>query len=253
MMMENCEIQLSVSPTLTQDVEMVLWPRETPNELQQRLPDRLLFHIANVVNHGGLCGKANRPVSSSLLLDESQPTTGSWRRLFRIQGIDPGGWRVILGALLSHSVRGFPLHRIEIRSLNAVSGVRLSAEEAFDIPYPEAPEPLPFPVERSELGSSTTDRLIRMSFQRPPEDEVVQELIAAVLSWDELMLGGYPAEGESPLDNATDAVEAYLIDPLTVEHPLPIFAGSDLAFDAVVCMAWWFHERGHRIAQFNLW
>ena len=51
----------------------------------------------------------------------------------------------------------------------------------------------------------------------------------------------------------TEVAEAYLIDPFTLEHPLPIFAGSDLAFEAVVCMAWWFHERGDRIAQFNLW
>ena len=253
MMIENCEIQLSVSRTSPQDVEVVLWPRRPLNELQQRFPDMLLANVANVVNHGGFCGRAHRPVASSLQLQESQPASGSLRRRFRIQGIDPGAWRVILGAFLAHSVRGFPLDRLEIRSLDEASGSKLSADEAFATPYPEAPEQLPFPVERSELGSSTKDRLIRITFQREPEEDVVEELIAAVLSWDELALGGYPAEGESPLENATDAVEAYLIDPLTVEHPLPIFAGTDLAFEAVICMAWWFHERGHRVAQFNLW
>ena len=55
------------------------------------------------------------------------------------------------------------------------------------------------------------------------------------------------------MENATDASEAYLVDPLTVEHPLPNFLGSDYAFEAVVCMAWGFHERGHRVARVQLW
>jgi hypothetical protein len=253
MKMEDCEIKLSVWRTSeAQDVEIVLWPRETLDELQRARPDRLLLHIANVANHGGLCGRFP-PRTSLIVIDESAPASSRLRRRLRIRGIDPGAWRVLLGVYLAASVRGFPLQRLELTSLNRLSAVELNAEDAFAIPYPEEPEELPFPVERSIFGSSHKNRLIRICFVEPPDEEAVRELISALLSWDQLLWGGYPLEGQSPMQNATDAAEAYLVDPLTVEHPLPAFLGSDYAFDAVVCMAWWFHERGLRVARVQLW
>ena len=253
MNMEDCEIELSVRRTPeAQDVEILLWPRQALDELQRPRPDKLLLHIANVANHGGLCGRFP-PGSSSIVVDESASASSGLKRRLRIQGIDPGAWRVILGSYLAASVRGFPLQRLELVSLNRLSADELSAQDAFVIPYPEEPEELAFPVERSVLGSSYKNRLIRICFEEPPDDEVVRELISALLSWDQLLWGGYPLEGQSPMQNATDASEVYLVDPLTVEHPLPAFLGSDYAFDAVVCMAWWFHERGSRISRVQLW
>src|SRR5262245_38898118 len=164
MKIEDCDIQLRVLPGPSQqDVEMVLWPREELNELQRPRPDGLLAHIANVVNHGGLCGVANTPASSSLVVQGSEPSSGPMiRRLFRIQGVDPGAWRVILGSYIGASVRGFPLHRIEMSSQTENRVNWFGAAEAFQAPYPEHAEPLPFEVERSVSGSSTKDRLIQI-------------------------------------------------------------------------------------------
>jgi hypothetical protein len=245
MMIENCNVQLTVSrEPEPQDIEMVLLsPVEWDNPQRPR-PDKLLSHIANVVNHGGLCGAANTPVYSSLLLQEPEPASGRvMKRRFRIQGVDPGAWRVILGSCIGAAVRTFPLERLELASVNEDLTKSLNVEEAFHIAYPKHPKQLPFTLERSVTGHPTKDRLINFGFMSPLEDEIVQEVISALLSWDELLWGGYPLEGQPPMENVTDAIEAYLVDPVTVEHPLPNYVGSDYAFDSAICMALWFHSR----------
>jgi hypothetical protein len=254
MRIENVDLRLRVSrQPLPQDMDLVLSFREELDERKRSRPDKLLSHIANVVNHGGLCGSTNAPVSSALVVRDAAPTPGlETKRLLRIQGLDPGAWRVILGSIVSASVRGFPVQRLELTARNENLLEPLQEEEAFGIAYPEAPESLPFRLKRSVFGSSTKDRLIRIGFANPLPEEVTRELISALLSWDELLWGGFPLDGQSPLENVADAIEPYLIDPLTVEHPLPGYVGSDSAFDAVICMALWFHTQRTWVEQVTL-
>ena len=72
---------------------------------------------------------------------------------------------------------------------------------------------------------------------------MIAEVIAMLMSWDELLMGGFPDTGCLPEDNACDATEAYLVDALTIEHPLPNYLGSESAFDVVISMAAWIHAK----------
>ena len=65
----------------------------------------------------------------------------------------------------------------------------------------------------------------------------------AVLAWDELANGGFPADGEHPFSNACDAT-AIEEEGDTVIHTIPNFLGAEDAFAVVVKLAMEAHQRG---------
>lgn len=205
----------------------------------------IMKHIANVANHGGLCGAAVPPEASSMQVETTIQRKGSHGLTFRIKvaGLDPGAWRVICGVLVGISYYSFPMAAISITSLNKSDRPSLTESQVWELSYPLYPQPLPFELVIHEVPDATRNRLIQIQFSRALSQEEFAEVEGALLSWDELLNGGYPDEGEDPIDNASDAIEVYLVDEVTIEHPLPNYLGSEAAFDAVISMAAWFDRK----------
>lgn len=207
----------------------------------------LVSHVGRVVEHGGfsLSGRgSSAPVFNVISLDSAGTQV---RVTVRIAAVDVGFWRVLVQLLQASSDASVPLRHIAITTVDD-SDERLDESVVMKLEYPRHPHALPFEVERDPPADPTKTRLVRVVFEKPPHDLVRAECVAALLSWDNLLLGGYPDEGEAPVSNATDATEAYWIDDVTIEHPLPNFLGSEAAFDVVVAMALWFHQGGARVA-----
>jgi hypothetical protein len=243
------DVRLRVgSGSNNQQVELTLVLKDPPDQLGHDFWDAVLSHFATVVSFGGVCGVKNLPTASSFVLQGKEtPAESTLRYRFEIRGIDPGAWRILLGLYLAASECSFPISRLEILSREKNPRDWLDVDRAFATAYPAHPHSLPFLLERSEEGEASEDRLIQVAFHNPPEESVFREFSSALLSWDEVLLGGYPQDGQSPAENATDATEVYLINSVTIEHPLPNFLGSESAFDAVICMALWFHLRRARV------
>lgn len=207
----------------------------------------LFSHVGRVVEHGGFSssGKgSSAPVFTVTSLDSAGTQV---RATVRIAAVDVGFWRVLVQLLQGSSDASVPLAHIAITTVDD-SGGRLAESVVIELEYPRHSPALPFDVEREPPADPTKNRLVRVVFEKPPDDFVRAECIAALLSWDNLLLGGYPDEGEEPVSNATDATEAYWIDDVTIEHPLPSFLGSEAAFDVVVAMALWFHQSGAHVS-----
>jgi len=227
-----------------QTVEMLLYTRDPVDQNMKDFLTFIITHIANVANHGGLCGDA-LPPEASLMQVETIQREGSHGLTFRLKiiGLDPGAWRVICGVLVAISYYSFALTALTITSPNNSDRVWLTESQVWQLPYPAYPQPLPFELTIHEVPDATRNRLIQIQFSQPLSQKELVDVEGALLSWDELLNGGYPDEGKNPIDNASDAIEAYLIDEVTIEHPLPNYLGSEAAFDAVISMAAWFDRK----------
>jgi hypothetical protein len=206
--------------------------------------DELLMHIAKVVNHGGFCGATNFPISSSMVIESARKVGANvLRYVFTVGGVDPGLWRVIVGLFMAASECSFRIQHFDISTISPGSNPLLDIQGAFALPYPTCPGSLEFTVERAEVSKATVSRLVQIRFRTPPADDVVTEVVSVLMSWDELLMGGFPDTGSLPQESACDATEAYLVDSLTIEHPLPNYIGSESAFDVVIAMAAWVHAK----------
>lgn len=221
-----------------QTVEWTVILASLPPNADWSFWDNMFDHFAKVVNFGGLCGAELRAAQSLLDAQPAQsPDARTRMRRFGIQGVDAGCWRVLLNMHLAASVYCAPVASLQLQTISGARRAALNASTALAQPYPTYPASLPFRVERFDDGAATVDRLVRIGFAAEPSEEALRSITGALLSWDELLMGGYPEDDQPPESNATDATEVYLSDPLTLDHPLPNFIGSESAFDVVVNMA----------------
>ncbi len=225
---------------------------EHPRDVE---PDEVEFwaesvdHLARVISHGGFAGAALDPVASRFeVIGMTQPNARVVQFNAEVAAVDPGTWRVILNLYAAHSEASTELSRFVIRRDGREPRRHLDEKEAITLPYPSRRARLPFDVEHDTPPNPTKNRLVQIEFREPLPDDRAEDCIQALLSWDNILLGGYPEEGEPPVSNATDATEAYLVNPYTVEHPMPNFIGAESAFDVVVALAQWFDRTGSAIA-----
>jgi hypothetical protein len=204
-------------------------------------------HVGRVVEHGGFSSRDADLSAAAFKMSELECTGTRVGAALRIGPVDVGFWRVLVQVLQAASEASIPLTRITIAAATHAAGT-LNESAVMRLAYPQHEYPLPFEVERVPPPDPTKNRLVRIVFANPPDDVVRDACVAALLSWDNLLLGGYPEEGEDPLSNATDATEAYWTNGATLEHPLPNFIGSEAAFDVIVAMAFWLHQRDVFIA-----
>lgn len=198
--------------------------------------------LAAVVNHGGLCGRHLRPGDSSMsLLTVDRVGEGDVQVTFEIAGVDPGAWRVVAGIVATDCST---LRDPRASIVASAVGRRpvLGEGDVWDVPYPEAPDRPPFVVDHPEPDPTSYDCLVRIRFAHPLDPPDVAEVTAAVLSWRDIAFGGFPEEGGDPLETGASGDEAYLVDSRTVEYPT-MYRGAEAAFDVLVAMAVWFHER----------
>jgi len=213
----------------------------------------LLRQLHVVVNYGGFCGASVRATASAMEpVQERRLGSNILQAEFTVADVDPGIWRVLLNMLVSAHVYNARLSSIDVRSTQALSGTVITAESALAMPYPQIPEPLPFSVEFAEWLKEGQERTVRIRFAARPAQKDEEQLISAILAWDELLLGGFPVPGEHPFSNACDATEAYFVDDLTLEHPMPNYLGAEEAFNVLVCMVHRFHLQGASVRSLTI-
>jgi hypothetical protein len=210
------------------------------------IPDLgLLFRRA--AEAGLFAGRFAPPWSAQAMVigteaDLSVPSA-SWT--MKLAGIDPGAFRIMWNVL----------QRLELEEAaitTSIDPMRTGAgKKRLDVgqlPYPGVHDAPPFTLDVEPPVRTSRDRFVQIVFERPPEDAVVDAVLATFEVWTNLLLlGGYAEDNEAQSGVFPDSPMQY--DELTVQQAFPeVFAADEAAFGAIVNHAAAIHLRGQKVA-----
>jgi hypothetical protein len=164
------------------------------------------------------------------------------RAALDVDGVGASAWKVILNLLRAASACSTAISALRIAS-RQLPAAPLTARAALAAPYPPARAPLPFVLLREDPADPTRQRSIRLEFAREVTEAESTQVTAALLAWIEFVNGGYPGDGQHPMENACDARDPSWLLPNTVQCELPNYLGVENGFDALVNMAVTFHRK----------
>ncbi len=107
-----------------------------------------------------------------------------------------------------------------------------------DIAYPDCAKPGEFEMDYNRPMKSRGPRAVRLEFHNPLPDEALDEVLAALDAWGNLLMQGAYADVSAGGNVGAFAEEAALEDALTVGLNMPHVAGMDeLMFSPVLNLA----------------
>jgi hypothetical protein len=163
------------------------------------------------------------------------------RRVWRMNGVHVGGYRVLLNMLDAMHRFDAPLGSVTLRS-SVVDERRLAWRDLMAYRFPDKSAQLPFEWRVGRDLVDSAEPLIRIQFDRDITDDALRAITPLFVTWDGLVIrGGYV---DDPVDLAdTDIAESlagqqtYLASPDTVEHLFYEEIGPEAAYYALVNMA----------------
>jgi hypothetical protein len=212
--------------------------------LKGKDPDRKLSQTELVLSNfltsadaGMFAGDRVPPAQSLLQVVARESDANQVRYHWRIRGVDPGAFRILLNLLCESSRRMEALDEVTLKGASPSSGdKRLQAILAS--PFPGRAKDVPFELPLREYFFESHDPVIRIECQRALADEEFDQIKTMLESWDHILaLGGYldaPARqaGFFPYPG-----ELYLVEPTVVEHLISGFDGPEETYNAVIAMA----------------
>lgn len=218
-----------------------------PPDAEAPFPD-LVERFAEAARLGFFAGPNDAPWTgrAEVLAKSDDLAQREQRWTVRLAGVDPGAFRILWNLLHARD-----LEAVSLRTA-APPGPGAGAVPLLDIPrlaYPPAPTRLSFEVIRGVPLKAHKDRGVQVTFQRPPPDEVMDELIRALERWTDLvLLGAYPEPGMDPKESGCFPEAPFQLDEITADAAFPeAFVADDAAFAAVVSHAALLHHAGHPI------
>lgn len=180
------------------------------------------------------------------------------RRVWWVEGIQAGAWRVLLNMLDTMHHVAAPLASVRLLSTD-IAEPRLIWRDVMRLPFPSRSATLPFELEVERSMEDTSEPLIRLAFLREVDDAALQRLASMFSAWDNLVVrGGYwenlrDREAIPDVEESLSSQQTYLAAADTVEHLLYEQIGDAAAFDALVNMAFKLNLSFGRVAslQFN--
>jgi hypothetical protein len=196
----------------------------------------ILEQISIVTNAGGLAGANIPPWESVMVPKQAQRIGGDGLVVdFTVQCVDFGYFRVLHNCLVSAHVYNARLSSLDVQTSSGKDLLVMSTAEIGKVPYPAAPQALPFALHRPPPSPVSQSATISIDVPTATEEQAAP-LAVALTAWGELLLGAYPQDGEHPFSCASDCQTAeWMGDAISFE--LPTYMGSESAFDAVVSMA----------------
>lgn len=167
----------------------------------------------------------------------SPSDTGIFREFSLIVGsVHESFWRVLAGGLLARGAVGLRLveHSRYQEGLDWKALMQLSRFAA--------PHPLPFIEQVIENPKWRDDRTIQWVFRQPLKDTVVVQVYGAIANWNELLNGGFPPSGSSPMESVSIGGAPYQVDRYTVEHRVHHWSCDLEAFELLFSVARFFHR-----------
>jgi len=168
----------------------------------------------------------------------------------RSSGLALSAFKALVGAVSYRAVFDVPIARVEVRQTLGVGDVAVPAGVVLG-PSNEVEPPLRigFPVVREDIDRVDKNRRLQIEFAEPPAPADVDDVARSIEAWDLLCRGGFPEPGNAPWETGIVPGEVYMIDALTVEHPIDLFSASESAFNAILNYAATLDERGRRVRQ----
>ena len=185
------------------------------------------------------------PASStvSLRVIPSLPLSGNGlRRIWWVEGVQMGAWRVLLNMLDTMHHQGAPLKSVRL-ICTEVSNAKLAWHDAMRLPFPQRSNDLPFTLNVDRSLEDTGDPLFRLAFLRDIDDAAVKTVAALFQTWDSLVVrGGFLRSLDDrasipDLKESLASQQTYAAAPDTIEHLLYEEVGDPSGFDAIVNMA----------------
>jgi hypothetical protein len=163
---------------------------------------------------------------------------GSVRQRWRVAGLQPGAYRVLLDMLEAVHSHALPLASLR---LSVASPMRpaLDWRTVQALPYPPVSQKADFVVRLREDIDEAKEPVIRLAFASDVADEIFETLSSMFLVWDDLvLLGGFRSDfGALECDSGAIDRQTYMVSRDTVEHILYWVVGDGAAFDALVNVA----------------
>lgn len=165
-------------------------------------------------------------------------TEGRFLQQWKINGIEPGGYRVFINMLEIVHIRQVALASVRLVS-PPQEGKRLDRHAVMASDYPARGRAVPFGLRLKRVLAGTKNVLVRLEFTRELRNEEVDMLEGLFVTWDRLIThGGYGSEfGEVALDDSIVRGETYMASPDTLEHEFICTIGQAAAFEPLINMA----------------
>ncbi len=241
-----CEI----TPVLPQELELRvrgddvlrMQPHASPEE-EGPLPD--LGELFVTAIRAGLFGGAAAPswqAEAAVIETDAQLDQRQARWLLGVAGVDLGAFRILWNVLGARTLDDVAL---TTRRPLPDPGSPTQRLDPARIAYPGLPARLPFELSVEPPTVATRDRSVQVVFQHAPPAAVVDEALAMLGRWmDLLMLGGYPEDGRAPGESGAFPDAPFQLDEATVQLAFPeMFVADEAAFHAVVHGALALHAR----------
>jgi len=209
--------------------------------------------VATAINAGMFAAHRTTPEASGCEALVTALEAGTARQVWRMTGVAPGTYKILLSMLAVVHQYQIPLARIRLRSAPG-RGSRLALPDITAAPYPKRTDRVEFEVKLPRIRDELTDPRLRIVFAEDIGDSALDLFERTFTAWDHLIThGGYfHAADELELDDENVLGETYMLSEDTVEHTLETDVGSPEAFDAVINMAVRFHRTLHRVIRFEL-
>jgi hypothetical protein len=196
----------------------------------------ILEQISIVTNAGGLAGSSIPPWESMMVPKNAQRIGHDGLAVdFTVHRVDFGFFRVLHNCLVSAHVYNARLLSLDVQTSSAKDLAVMSTAEIGKVPYPVAPQTVPFTLDRPPPSPVEESVAILIDVPTATEEQAAP-LAVALTAWGELLLGAYPEDGEHPFSCVSDCQSAEWTGD-AISFLLPTYMGSESAFDAVVSMA----------------
>jgi hypothetical protein len=194
----------------------------------EEMPDIVELFAACAAS-GMFSGPGSDPTASAgVVVDASADPVArakSWQ--LRLEGVDPGGFRVLRNLLEARGLDSFA-----IRPIGGDPGDFPDLEARLD--YPGTwPRPR-FGIHHERPHRPSQDRALRLVLASEPDDYALEGIYRDLDRWANLIvLGGYAPDGFDPARSGALPDLAYLHDPVTVEQGFgEAFIADEDAFNA---------------------
>jgi hypothetical protein len=166
---------------------------------------------------------------------QEQSRAGFVRQRWRVGGLKPGAFRVLLDMLEAVHLHALPLALLRLSVASTLRPV-VDLRTIRTLPYLPARQQLDFVVRLREDIDEVKEPVIRLAFDSDVSDKVFEDLSSMFLVWDDLvLLGGFGSEfGARECDAGAINRQTYMASRDTVEHLLYWVVGGAAAFDALV-------------------
>lgn len=249
---DNPDIQINIEHTVsTETVEFTLRCRDHLSADVRQFWEEVLAAVLDAVKWEMIssCPSAGTPEAE--LVEVAQVGDSLMFRC-RLSHVPPAGWRVILNLFVANSVCGVPLTEVQVQASSRDRQLAAVPREIASAAYLEVPIQGDYLVQYGGERSDTGNRLIRVVFKEPLSPSAMAVVERGFAAWMCLANGGYPSQGEHPMESACDAVQVNWLGHNIVECFAANFIGDEAAYVAAIRLTHAFHRRLAPVAEIEI-